>query len=249
MMAKDARRPGRPRTAVVTGVTSGIGAAITARMLADGATVVGVGRDKQLLSAAADRWGARFHPVVADLGDPDSAQACLEEINAALPHLDALVNNAAQILYEPPGTLPIEQWRRLLETNLLTAINLIRGLLPALGPTGHIVNISSATARFLPDASFAPYALTKVALEEFTEALRLELRGRGPRVSVVRLGLVDTPAYAKVAGFEHVRGRLAQQIPRWLDPADVVEAVGWMLARPEHVTVADLTLLPVGQAR
>jgi NADP-dependent 3-hydroxy acid dehydrogenase YdfG len=239
----------RRRTAVVTGATSGIGLALASRMVDDGVTVVGIGRDQRVLEECSTRWGDRFHPVAADLGDPGQESACVDTVRARFPDIDILVNNAAQIVYSPPGALTSEQWRRLLQTNLVAATALVRGLLPALGPAGHIVSVSSVTAHCLPDPGFGPYALTKRALEDFSAALRLELRGRGPRISVIRLGLVDTPAYGHVAGFDRVRARLADQVPHWLSADDAADAVCWMLSRPGHVVAADLTLLPLGQAR
>ena len=91
--------------------------------------------------------------------------------------------------------------------------------------------------------------LTKVAVDRLTEALRLELDPKGMRVSVVTPGLVDTPIYDKVAGFAKTRAKIAEQIPPWLTPADIAEAIIWVLSRPPHVVVSEVALMPVGQPR
>jgi NADP-dependent 3-hydroxy acid dehydrogenase YdfG len=237
------------KVAVVTGVTSGIGAALTTRLLAEGMTVAGIARDARRLAAAAARWGSAFHPIHADLASPEVRQCGIEALVARFPHVDLLVNNAAECVYETPLGLGIERWRELLEVNLLAAIALVQALVPALQGHGHVVNVSSVTARFVANARFAPYALTKAAVERFTEALRLELQPLGIKVSLLAPGLVDTPIYDKVAGFEKARARLAEQVPTWLRAEDVAEAIVWMFAQPAHVLVSELVLMPRDQPR
>jgi len=112
-----------------------------------------------------------------------------------------------------------------------------------------VVNISSVTARYAPSARFGPYAVTKAALDSFTTMLRLELDPRGVRVTSIAPGLVETPIYDKVEGFSAAREKLAKQIPRWLSAGEVADAIIWVLARPPHVVVGELTLMPSGQAR
>ncbi|MFD6529567.1 SDR family oxidoreductase [Streptomyces sp. NPDC060184] len=239
----------RDRIAVVTGVTSGIGQSLTGRLLAEGMTVAGIARDSHRLSAAAEFWGESFHPFLADLSVPGAADTCADAVTRQLSRVDILVNNAADCVFEPPSTLPTERWRSLLETNLLACVALTRGLLPAMGAAGHIVNVSSVTARFLPASGYGPYALTKAALEHFTAALRLELSTTRTKVSLLALGLVDTPIHHKVPGFESTRTRLAEHVPDWLHPDDVADTVHWLVTRPEHVVVGETLLLPLRQPR
>src|SRR5207244_4498627 len=113
----------------------------------------------------------------------------------------------------------------------------------------HVINLSSVTTRFLANARFAPYALTKAAVERFTEALRLELQPLGVKVSLLAPGLVDTPIYDKVSGFEKTRARLTEQVPTWLRAEDVAEAIVWVFEQPEHVLVSELVILPREQPR
>lgn len=239
----------RDRIAVVTGITSGIGQSLTGRLLAEGMTVAGIARDQDRLSAASRRWGKSFHPFLADLSVPGAADTCADDITQRLSHVDILVNNAADCVFERPTTLPTERWRSLLETNLLACVALTRGLLPAMGAAGHIVNLSSVTARFVASSRYGPYALTKAALENFTESLRLELSTTRTKVSLVSLGLVDTPIHHKVPGFESTRARLAEHVPHWLHPDDVADTIHWLVTRPEHVVVGETLLLPLRQPR
>ncbi|MHB8874939.1 MAG: SDR family oxidoreductase [Myxococcaceae bacterium] len=237
------------KLAVVTGVTSGIGEALTTALLARGARVAGVGRDPAKLAAAALRWGRAFLPVEADLSSSTARARCIEVVREEGGAVDLLVNNAAEVVYETPARLGAERWRRLIEVNLLAAIELVEGLVPAMRRGGHVVNVSSVTTRFLANAKFAPYALTKAALEQFTQGLRLELEPRGIKVSLVVPGLVDTPAYDKVQGVEGALAKVREQVPTWLSAQDVAEAIVWMLERPPPAVVTELVIMPSGQAR
>lgn len=232
--------------AVVTGASSGIGRAITRRLLGLGATVVGVGRDEGRLRAAGEPSPDRFHPVIADLSSDAGRAGVVAEVLRRHDLVWALVNDAAEIVYESPTALDPAAWRRIVDVNLLAPVELVRALGARLHG-GHVVNVSSVTARSLPGARFGPYAVTKRALDTWTEALRLE---RGDlRVTSIAPGLVETPLYDRVEGFEKTRARLRADVPIWLTPDDVAEAVVWALTRPAHVVASEIILLPRGQTR
>jgi NADP-dependent 3-hydroxy acid dehydrogenase YdfG len=236
------------RTALVTGVTSGIGHAITAQLLGAGARVLGVGRDPAKLAQVAAEWtGGHFEPVVADLSVPEACQRAAEVGVEA--KVDILVNNAGFCVYTNPTALPMTRWREMLEVNLLAAVALTSAIGPHMSHGGHIVNVSSVTARHVAHPRFGPYAVTKAALESFTGSLRLELARRGVAVSMIAPGLVDTPLYQEVAGFEREEEKLRAVLPEWLDADDVADAVLWMLTRPGRVVISELTITPRGQAR
>jgi NADP-dependent 3-hydroxy acid dehydrogenase YdfG len=235
--------------AVVTGVTSGIGEAIAEGLIAAGAIVAGIGRSADKLAATERKLGDRFFPFEVDLSSPEQRNRRFREISERFGAIRALVNNAAEVQYDSPLEIEPERWRALFEVNLHATLDLASMLAPRLTRGGHVVNISSITARFLPNVRFAPYAITKVAMEELTSALRLELDPKGIKVTLVAPGLVDTPIYDKVRGFEKTKAKVKEQVPRWLDSKDVAEAVLWCLSRPEHVVIGELTILPQGQAR
>jgi len=237
------------KTAVVTGVTSGIGEAITAGLLEAGTSVLGIARDGAKLAALRVRWGDRFSSITVDLASPDERRQALARAKALVPRVDIVVSNAAECVYESPLALDVDAFRRLLEVNVLAGIEIIQGLVGAMPNGGHIVQLSSVTARHLPSARFGPYATSKLTIESFIESIRLELHQRGIKVSLVVPGLVATPIYDKVRGFESTRAKIKEQVKVWLESDDVADAVMWMLTRPAHVVVSELVIMPREQTR
>jgi NAD(P)-dependent dehydrogenase (short-subunit alcohol dehydrogenase family) len=239
----------RGKVAIVTGVTSGIGAALARRLVAAGATVAGVARNGEKLAHAAAECGPFLFPVAADLASPPAAEGACDEILKRFDRVDILVNNAAECVYESPLALSMDAWRALFEVNFFAAIEMTKRLVARMAAGAHVINVSSVTARFLPNERFAPYAISKRAIEEWHGALSLELQPRRIKTTLIVPGLVDTPIYAKVIGFERTREKLREQLPHWLEADDVAEAVVWALGRPAHVVIGEMTLLPMGQAR
>jgi len=237
------------KLAVVTGATSGIGAALTRRLASDGATVIALGRRGDALAAEAARAEGRVIAVCGDLGDPRGRASVVSEIERHAPRIDVLINNAGEAAYASPLELGTTGWRALFEINLHAALEVAIELAPRIAAGGHLINVSSVTARYAPNTRFAAYAATKGALDRVTEALRLELDPRGVHVTSIAPGLVDTPLYDKVSGFTTARDKMARQVPSWLTTADIADAIVWVLTRPEHVVVSELVLMPSGQGR
>lgn len=236
------------KLALVSGVTSGIGQATARALLEHEALVFGIGRDPLRLEQASRQLGPGFRPLLADLAVPHDRRRLIEQLSASRAP-DILINNAAECLYDSPLRVPVARLARLFEVNVTAALELTQAVAERMRPGAHVVQITSVVARFLPAAKFAPYAASKAALDQLSEALRLELHPRGIHVSSLAPGLVDTPIYRKLEGFERAQAKLREQVPVWLGPDDVADALIWMLSRPEHVVVADLTLLPSAQAR
>jgi NAD(P)-dependent dehydrogenase (short-subunit alcohol dehydrogenase family) len=234
--------------ALVTGVTSGIGAATVRALLAEGMRVMGVGRDAERLEAVAHDFGSQFSPILVDLASPEARRIAFSELAAKEP-VRLLVNNAAECLYDSPLDVPTERLARLFEVNVTAALELTQAVARRMQPGAQIVNVSSVVARHLPAAKFGPYAASKAALDCLSEALRLELHPRGIQVSTVSPGLVDTPIYDKLQGFERARQKIREQIPTWLSAQDVASAIAWVATRPPHLVVSELSLLPSAQAR
>jgi len=242
---------GEGRLAVVTGASSGIGAATAVALARAGYRVVLGARRLDRLEEVAracggeGRRGAEARAL--DVTDP----ASVEDFVAALPpavHL--LVNNAGGALgVDPVAEADDERWRTMFETNVLGTVRMTRALLPALEASGdgHVVNVGS-TAGFETYRGGAGYTAAKHGLRALTDTLRLELLGRPVRVTEVAPGLVETEF--SVVRFAGDRERAAA-VYRGMTPLtaeDVADAVVWAATRPPHVNVDRIVLRPRDQA-
>jgi NADP-dependent 3-hydroxy acid dehydrogenase YdfG len=232
------------RVAVVTGASSGIGAA-TARALARAGFSLLLGaRRRERLAAVAAECGGRALPL--DVTDPASVAGFAAEVPAA----SLLVNNAGGAL----GLAPIaeadpRQWRTMWETNVLGVVLMTRALLPALlaSGDGHVVNVGSI-AGFETYAGGAGYTGAKHALRALTRTLRLELLGQPVRVTEVAPGLVETEFSLVRFGGE---ARRAAAVYRGLTPLaaeDVADCIVWAATRPSHVNIDEIVVRPRDQA-
>ncbi len=236
------------KRAVVTGVTSGIGRATAERLVAEGASVTGLGRNEAKLSALREELGPRFDFITADLAVPAERERAAAELRRRRS-LDVFVSNAGEAAYASPLAIAPLDFRRLFELNVCAPLELCQAIMPAMPATGHVVQISSVAARFMPNAKFGPYAVTKAAVTGLIDALRLELAPRGIRVTSIAPGLVATAIYDELGDFAELKKKLDEQVPQWLEPEDVAETVAWVLSRPPNVVVTELTVVPRGQAR
>jgi len=233
----DRQRTGTsPRVALVTGSSSGIGAEVARRLAAEGMHVVVNSRASVAAGrAVAAEIGGTY--VQADVGDPLSAQALVDQVVDAHGRMDVLVNNAGTTRVIPHDQLAAatpEVWRELYEVNCIAPFVLVTAAERALraAAPGCVVNVSSL-AGVRPVGSSIPYAASKAALNHTT---RLLARVLGPqvRVNAVAPGLVDTPW---TEDWDDVRAFVQQKAPlrRSATPADVAEVV-LGLVRADYVT-------------
>jgi len=193
------------KTAVVTGVSSGIGRAIAKALIDAGWRVFGSVRKEKDARDAAAALGSKFTPLLFDVTDAQSVRAAALKVETTLQGrtLNALVNNAGVAVAGPLRYLPLEDLERQLDINVFGPIRVTQAFLPMLGadarftgPKGRIVNMSSVAGRnALPFMS--PYAMSKHALEAMSESLRRELSVHGIDVVVIGPGVVTTPIWAK----------------------------------------------------
>jgi NADP-dependent 3-hydroxy acid dehydrogenase YdfG len=234
----------RQRIALVTGASSGIGAATVRALAAAGYDVVAAARRVERCEELAREVGGRA--LRLDVADPDSVAELVE----ALPELSVLVNHAGGALgLEPVGEADEENWRQMYETNVLGVMRVTKALLPALerGGDGHIVVIGSvAGVEIYPGG--AGYTAAKHAANAVTRTLRLELLGKAIRVSEVAPGMVDTEF--SLVRFEGDRER-ADRVYEGTNPLsaeDVADAIAYVVTRPSHVDVDYLSIKPTDQA-
>jgi NADP-dependent 3-hydroxy acid dehydrogenase YdfG len=233
------------RTAVVTGASSGIGAA-TARLLAThGWAVVAAARRLDRLGAlSAEQPGIR--PQALDVTDPRS----VDDLADAVPHCDLLVANAGGAFdLAPLPEADADTWARTYDVNVLGTVRTVQALLPALqAAKGHVVLTGSTAGRWVYEGG-GGYVAAKHALAALRDTWRLELVGSGVRVSEVAPGMVHTEEFSTIRfGGDEARAASVYEGVDALSAQDVAEAVLWVAQRPAHVNVDLVQLTPQQQA-
>jgi NADP-dependent 3-hydroxy acid dehydrogenase YdfG len=237
------------RVAVVTGASSGIGAATARQLAAAGFEVVVGARRLDRLQEAAAPIGARA--LALDVTDADSVAAFARQV----PECSLLVNNAggAQGL-TPVAEADEEQWRWMYDANVLGTMRMTKALLPALergaeagGGPSHIVNVGSIAGLEVYDGG-AGYTAAKHALRAVTGTLRLELLGRPIRVTEVDPGMVETEFSVVRFGGDEARAAKVYEGLTPLRADDVADAIVWAATRPPHVNIDQVVLKPLAQA-
>lgn len=232
------------RTALVTGASRGIGAAICERLAALGLRVHGLARSEEALAEVRDRFGVL--PVVADVRD---TAAILAAIGGT--EIDVLVNNAGMVpTVRPLHEQEAEEITETIAINLTAPLQLMRALLPGMVARGrgHVVNITSTAGRGVLSGTSA-YGGAKAGLAHACRSLRYDLAGRNVRVTDLAPGRVETEIYLTAFGGD--RSRLHETMyggVRALQPADIAEAVAAVLALPQHVDVTEIEISPTDQA-
>lgn len=238
------------RTALITGATSGFGAAITERLLAEGWRVVICGRRAERLQAMVERHGAeRVHAAAFDIRDANAMQEALDRIPAAFAEIDLLVNNAGLALgTETAQQSDLEQWRQMIDTNVTALVTLTRALLPKLiERRGAIINISSISGTY-PYKGGNVYGGTKAFVTQFSLGLRTDLHGTGVRVTSIEPGMAETEfTLVRTGGDQEASDRLyAGAAP--ITAADIAETVAWIANLPAHLNVNRIEVMPVSQS-
>jgi NADP-dependent 3-hydroxy acid dehydrogenase YdfG len=229
---------------VVTGASSGIGAATARALAAAGFEVVAGARRTDRLEALASEIGCRA--LELDVTDPGSVDALAE----AVPDAAVLVNNAGGALgLDPVTESDEEQWREMYETNVMGVMRVTKALLPALesGGGGHVVIIGSiAGVEVYPGGG--GYTAAKHAANAVARTLRLELLGRPIRVTEVAPGMVETEFSEVRFGGDAERAAKVYEGVTPLSAEDVADAVAYAVTRPPHVNVDYLAIKPTAQA-
>ena len=232
------------RTALVTGASSGIGAATVRSLAAVGFEVVAAARRLERCEEVAREVGGRAMRL--DVTDPDS----VAEVAQALPDVSVLINNAGGALgLEPVAEANEENWRGMYETNVLGVMRMTKGLLPALERSGDgyiVVMGSVAGVEVYPGG--AGYTAAKHAAHAVTRTLRLELLGKPIRVTEVAPGLVETEfSLVRFRGDEE-RASEVYEGTTPLAAEDVADAIAYVVTRPPHVDIDYLSIMPRDQA-
>ena len=236
---------GQGRVAVVTGASSGIGAATAERLAADGFTVVLAARRVDRLTALAERIGGRA--VALDVTDQSSVDA----LAAGLERVDVLVNNAGGAFDTAPvAEADLDSWQRTYDVNVLGTVRVTRALLPALRASGAgDVVFMGSTAGLVSYEGGASYTAAKHGVHTLAETLRLELVYDPVRVVEIAPGMVRTEEFTlNRTRSQEKTDAVYRGVREPLVAADVADVVSWVVTRPHHVNVDLLVVRPRAQA-
>ena len=243
------------KVAAITGASSGIGEATALALAAEGAAVSLAARREDRIAELAQRIekdGGRALAIETDVSDEEQANAFVTRTHEELGGLDILVNNAGVMLLGPVAGAPTEQWRQMVDVNLLGLLYCTHAALPIMGSqgSGDIVNVASVAGRIASLGS-GVYNMTKWGVVGFSEALRQECSRANVRVTAIEPGWVDTELQGHNEHPAVVEGmnKLIKQIDKILEPEDIARAIVFAVSQPEHVSINEMLIRPTTSAR
>jgi NADP-dependent 3-hydroxy acid dehydrogenase YdfG len=243
--------------ALVTGASSGIGAATAATLAAQGAAVALAARRRDRLDELAAEikgQGGTALVLECDVTDQEQAAAAVERTATELGRLDTLVNNAGVMLLGPAVGAPLAEWQQMVELNVLGLLYCAHAAVPHLlhaagdepRQVADMVNISSVAGRFARTGN-GVYALTKFGVGAFSESLRQELAKQYVRVSLVEPGATATELSSH--NRPEVLAAIRSQFGQRMEAGDIADAITYIVTRPRHVAVNEMLIRPTEQER
>jgi clavulanate-9-aldehyde reducatase len=237
------------KVAAISGASSGIGEA-TARVLAGAGVSVALGARRvdriEALAREINDSGGRAVAIPTDVTRESEARRFIEQTHQELGGLDVLVNNAGMMLLGPIDGAPLEEWRQMIDVNVMGVLYCTHAAVPLMRERGggHIVMVSSVGGRVIGKYS-GVYNLTKFGLGAFSEALRQESQADGLRVTVIEPGRVETELRDHIRSevLEQIGGAFSQTTP--LQGEEVANAILWSIAQPANVNVSELLVRPL----
>ncbi|MBY0223573.1 SDR family oxidoreductase [Sporosarcina aquimarina] len=226
------------KTAIVTGASGGIGAAIAKELAKEGANVVLAARREEQLKAVAKEINSTNQgqalAVPTDIANESEVKELAKRANEAFGSIDIYVNNAGQMLSATVRNREVEQWERMIDVNIKGVLYGIDSVLPGMveRSSGHIINIASVSG-FEATKKSTVYSATKFAVRAISTGLEKELARTGVRVTNISPGMVDT--------------RLSSSMTdrKKLEAEDIAKAVVYAVKQPEYVNVNEITVRPV----
>jgi NADP-dependent 3-hydroxy acid dehydrogenase YdfG len=244
--------------ALVTGASSGIGAATAVALAAEGATLAIAARRRDRLEQLEERLGNDVQVLVVetDITDEAAARGMVAATVGEFGRLDTVVNNAGVMLLGPIVDAPVEEWRRMVELNLLGLLYTTHAALPHLlqaadtdpRRVADVVNVSSVAGRVARQGS-GGYNATKFGVAAFTESLRQEVTGRHVRASLVEPGATMTELASHnrpeiIEGMRTTFGSIEM-----MKAEDIADAIVYIITRPRHVAINEVLIRPTEQER
>lgn len=242
------------RVALVTGASSGIGEQTAVALASQGATVALAARRVDRLQTLADlllEGGWNTFPLRLDVTREDQVHEALDEVDRRCGRLDILVNNAGVMLLSPVAEASTDDWRRMIDINLLGLMSVTKAALPFMrrGGGGHIVQIASLAGRIANPAA-AAYAATKFGVVGFSESVRREVYKDKIRVTVIEPGMTATELGDHITN-DGMKANLAERLAS-IEPLrveDIAAAVVYAVTQPPRVNVNEIVIRPTAQER
>ncbi len=235
---------------LITGASSGIGAACAKKLGEMGYNLILTGRRKERLEELANNIKAGETLVASfDLQKPGEIESFCARHEAYLKKLDVLINNAGLAKgNEKVDEGSVKDWDLMIDTNVKGLMHMTRGVLPHMvaKKEGHIVNLGSVAGRWTYPGG-AVYCASKFAVRAFTEGLRMDLQGKNIRVTNVEPGMVNTEfSLVRMGSKEKAEAVYQGMTP--LKAEDIADTVAWVLLRPTHVNIQEIVIYPTDQA-
>jgi 3-hydroxy acid dehydrogenase/malonic semialdehyde reductase len=243
-------RSGTGGTAFVTGATSGFGAAITRRFVAEGWRVVAAGRRADRLASLAAELGDRVHPLVLDVRDREAVFAAADAVPEAWRPLRVVVANAGLALgLETADRADADDWETMIDTNVKGLTWTIRALLPQMVANGggHVVTMGSVAGLY-PYPGGNVYGATKAFVAQLALNLRADLVAKGIRVTDIEPGMADTEFSLVRFKGDNAKAAKVYEGMAPLTADDIADAVWWAVSRPANVNVNRIELMAGNQA-
>ncbi|GAB3100209.1 SDR family NAD(P)-dependent oxidoreductase [Lysobacter terrae] len=238
------------KTVLITGATSGFGAATVRRFVAGGWRVIATGRRAERLQALVDELGAdRVHAAAFDMRDAQALNAALDTLPDAFRGIDLLVNNAGLAQgTKPAQEARLDDWQRMIDTNVTALVTLTRRVLPALiERRGAIVNISSTAANY-PYTGGNVYGGTKAFVSQFSLGLRSDLHGTGVRVTTLEPGMAETEFTLVRTHGDKAASDALYNGAHPMTAQDIADTIWWIATLPPHLNINRLEMMPVSQS-
>lgn len=242
-----AKRP----VALITGASTGFGAAIATRLADEGYDLILLARRLEKLQALAEKLPVSSHLIACDLREQDTVRAAITAIPAEFSDIDVLINNAGLALgLEPAHRADWQDWQQMIDTNCTALALMTRLILPGMveRQKGHVIMMGSIAGAYAYPGGNA-YGATKAFVEQFARNLRADLLGTGIRVTNIEPGLVGGSEFSLVRFKGDVeKAATVYKGANALQPEDIAESVAWALKQPKHVNINSIEIMPVSQA-
>lgn len=236
---------------LVTGATSGFGAAMAHRFVKDGHKVIATGRRVERLDDLARELGENLLPRPLDVTDAAAVAGFLPGLPEAWREIDVLVNNAGLALgLSPAWDADLAQWDQMVATNITGLMHMTRAVLPGMvaRDRGTILNIGSVAGSY-PYPGGHVYGGTKAFVKQFSLNLRADLVGKNIRVTDIEPGMVGGSEFSQVRfGGDEGRAAAVYSGIQPLSPEDIAEAAAWIIGLPAHMNINRIEMMPTCQA-